>query len=72
MAGYFKMIDNGAALPYRNRFRNIAWGDGTKALNGSKVAPTGYVQGISNGSPADQGQKAYVLQNQYNHTITHA
>lgn len=63
---------NGSAMPYPNRFRNIAWGYGTLSFAGSKVAPAGYSQGITNGNPVNQGQKAYVLQNQYNHVITHA
>lgn len=56
---------------YPNRFRNISWGFGTLSFTGEKVAPPGYVQGVSNGTPTTQGQKAFVLQNQYNHTITH-
>lgn len=57
---------------YPDRFRSIAWGDGTMAFTGAKVAPAGYVQGVSNGTPTTQGHKVYILQNQYNHTITHA
>lgn len=56
---------------YPNRFRNISYGFSSYRFTGAKVAPTGYVQGVSNGTPNTQGQKAYVLQNQYNHTITH-
>jgi hypothetical protein len=65
------IVNNGAAAPYQNRFRNIAWGHNSLAFTGAKTAPSGYTQGGSNGTPANQGQKAYVLQNQYNHTITH-
>lgn len=57
---------------YPKRFRDIAWGHASRAFTGTKQAPFGYVQGASNGTPANQGEKVYVLQNQYNHTITHA
>ncbi|MGV8814732.1 MAG: leucine-rich repeat domain-containing protein [Gelidibacter sp.] len=60
----------GGVYPYR--FRNISWGLKTRLFNGIKQAPIGYVQGVSNGTPANQGEKVYVLQNQYNHTVTHA
>lgn len=66
------ILPNASPAPYPNRFRNIAWGGGTLSFTGAKVAPTGYVQGVSNGTPINQGQKIYVLQNQYNHVITHA
>lgn len=62
----------GSDLPYINRFRNMSWGSGTLSFTGAKVAPSGYVQGSFNGNPTNQGEKVYVLQNQYNHTITHA
>jgi hypothetical protein len=65
------ILNNGAAAPYPNRFRNIAWGHSSLTFTGTKTAPPGYVQGVSNGTPANQGQKAFVLQNQYSHTITH-
>ena len=65
------VIANGSPSPYPNRFRNVAWGSGTFSFTGTKVAPSGYIQGVSNGTPINQGQKVYVLQNQYNHTITH-
>lgn len=56
---------------YPNRFRSISWGHAALSFTGAKIAPSGYVQGVSNGTPTTSGQKAYVLQNQYNHTITH-
>lgn len=62
---------NGSPAPYRNRFRNIAWGHVNFRFTGAKTAPSGYVQGSSNGNPVTSGQKVYVLQNQYGHTITH-
>jgi hypothetical protein len=75
---FYILVTNGASItaggaptPYPNRFRNIFWGKSTLSFTGAKVAPTGYVQGVSNGTPTTQGQKAYVLQTQYNHTITH-
>lgn len=63
--------NSGQFIEYPNRFRNISWGHGTLSFTGAKVAPAGYVQGVSNGTPANQGEKVYVLQNQYGHTITH-
>lgn len=57
---------------YPNRFRNISWGHSSLAFTGTKQAPTGYIQGVSNGNPVNEGEKVYVLQNQYGHTITHA
>lgn len=66
------VLPNESGAPYPNRFRNISWGHGTYTFTGSKVAPNGYIQGVSNGAPINQGQKVYVLQNQYNHVITHA
>lgn len=60
----------GGEYPYR--FRNISWGHGSLSFTGTKQAPTGYVQGVSNGTPANEGEKVYVLQNQYGHVIDHA
>ena len=65
-------ITGNAPAPYPDRFRNISWGDSSLSFTGAKVAPTGYVQGSANGTPANEGEKVYVLQNQYGHTITHA
>lgn len=62
---------NGSPAPYPNRFRNISWGHSTLSFTGAKVAPTGYTQGVSNGTTTTIGQMVYVLQNQYNHVITH-
>lgn len=64
--------NSGQFATYPNRFRNISWGHGTLSFTGAKVAPAGYVQGVSNGTPANEGEKVYVLQNQYGHLITHA
>ena len=66
------IIAGGAAAPYPNRFRNMLWGHASYTFTGTKVAPTGYVQGSNNGTPTNQGEKLYVLQNQYNHVISHA
>ncbi|QAA81421.1 hypothetical protein EI546_06610 [Aequorivita sp. H23M31] len=70
------ILPNQAPAPYPNRFRNIAWGAGPSTqviqFTGSKVAPEGYVQGVSNGTPTTSGERVYVLQHQYGHTITHA
>jgi len=57
---------------YTNKFRDISWGDSSLSFTGTKQAPAGYIQGVSNGTPANEGEKVYVLQNQYGHTITHA
>lgn len=68
---YASIIPGGAAAPYPNRFRNITYGSPLLSFTGEKVAPAGYVQGVSNGTPTTVGQKVYVLQNQYGHLITH-
>lgn len=65
------IVAGGSAAPYPNRFRNITWGVASRSFTGAKVAPTGYVQGVSNGTPTTNGERVYVLQNQYNHTIAH-
>jgi Leucine-rich repeat (LRR) protein len=57
---------------YPEQFRNITWGDGRAIQTGEILEPTGYVQGVNNGSPTNQGQKIYVLVNNYGHTITTA
>lgn len=62
----------GSPAPYKNRFRNITWGSQTIAFTGAKVAPSGYIQGVNNGTPTKIGQRVYVLQNQYGHVVTHA
>lgn len=66
------ITQNGSPAPYQSRFRNISWGHSSLSFTGAKVAPSGYIQGFSNGTPINQGQKVFVLQNQYNHVITHA
>lgn len=66
------IVSGGGEAPYPNRFRNISWGSGSRSFIGVKQAPVNFTQGISNGKPTNQGEKAYVLQNQYNHTITHS
>lgn len=65
------IVAGGSAAPYPNRFRSISWGHSALSFTGAKVAPTGYVQGVSNGTLTTNGQRVYVLQNQYNHTIAH-
>ena len=57
---------------YPLRFRDISWGHSSLAFTGTKQAPQGYIQGVSNGTPANEGEKVYVLQNQYGHVISHA
>jgi|GEM_PF-2178751 hypothetical protein len=57
---------------YPEQFRDVAWGEsgGSAIPVGTVEAPTGFIQGSNNGNPTNQGQKIYVLVNNYGHTIT--
>jgi len=57
---------------FPEQFRDISWGAGNDwfTLSDPIQAPSGFSQGISNGTPANQGEKIYVLINNYGHTIT--
>lgn len=63
------ITEGGSAEPYPNRFRDIAWGDTSLTFTGIYEAPSGYVQGSDNGNPVTQGQRVYVMIEQYGHTI---
>ena len=69
---YQLVTENASITPSAdNKFRNMAWGLSIFQFTGAKIAPDGYVQGSNNGTPTTSGQRVYVLQNQYGHTITH-
>jgi hypothetical protein len=56
---------------YPEQFRDISWGKsgGSAIPVGTVEAPTGFIQGSNNGNPINQGQKIYVLVNNYGHTV---
>jgi hypothetical protein len=55
---------------FPEQFRDIVWGDSSLTQTGAVEAPPQFVQGSNNGNPINQGQKIYVLVNNYGHTIT--
>ena len=55
---------------FPEQFRDIVWGDSSLTQTGTVEAPPQFVQGSNNGNPINQGQKIYVLVNNYGHTIT--
>ena len=55
---------------FPEQFRDIPWGHSSLTQTGEILEPTGYVQGSSNGTPTNQGEKIYVLVNNYGHTVT--
>jgi hypothetical protein len=55
---------------FPEQFRDIVWGDSSLTQTGIIEAPPQFVQGSNNGNPINQGQKIYVLVNNYGHTIT--
>jgi Leucine-rich repeat (LRR) protein len=55
---------------FPEQFRNIVWGASSLTQTGAVEAPPQFVQGSNNGNPINQGQKIYVLVNNYGHTIT--
>jgi hypothetical protein len=65
---------NASSVPlgdlYPDRFKNISWGHSSLTQTGNIQAPVGFSQGISNGTPANQGEKIYVLVNNFGHTIS--
>ncbi|MFP9114314.1 hypothetical protein ACLI1A_10240 [Flavobacterium sp. RHBU_3] len=60
---------NNGTVPYRGMTFNLTVSTGTTAVNGTIQAPTGFVLGSSNGSPANTGEKIYILRNQYGATV---
>jgi hypothetical protein len=55
---------------FPGQFRDIVWGASSLTQTGAVEAPPQFVQGSNNGNPINQGQKIYVLVNNYGHTIT--
>lgn len=75
----YDLVTNNAAitgantLPFRGMNVNIlqaAAPQNSPRPSGTFQQPTGYVQGTSNGTPASQLEKVWVLTNQYGHTWT--
>jgi Leucine-rich repeat (LRR) protein len=67
--GYLNPSSAPISENYPNKFRNISWGHSSLTQTGNIQAPVGFSQGISNGTPANQGEKIYVLVNNYGHTV---
>jgi len=65
---------NASSVPpgdlYPDRFRGVIWGHSSLTQTGNIQAPVGFSQGVSNGTPANQGEKIYVLVNNYDHIIS--
>ena len=60
-------------LPFRGMNHNITSttiGDGTASPAGTYQQPTGYIQGVNNGTPASPKEKIWVMVNQYGHNWT--
>ena len=60
-------------LPFRGMNHNIAItiiGDSTASPAGTYQQPTGYIQGVNNGTPASPKEKIWVMVNQYGHNWT--
>ena len=51
--------------------KTLLIGTNNAAPSGTYQAPTGFVLGISDGSPANQLEKVYVMVNNYNWTVTY-
>lgn len=52
---------------FPSQFRDVSWGSSLLTQTGIIEAPLEFVQGESNGNPINQGQKIYVLVNNYGH-----
>jgi hypothetical protein len=57
---------------FPEQFRDISWGDANDWFTFSDPiqAPSGFSLGISNGTPANNAEKIYVLVENYGHTVT--
>jgi hypothetical protein len=57
---------------FPEQFRDISWGDANDwfTLSDPIQAPSGFSLGISNGTPANNAEKIYVLVENYGHTVT--
>jgi hypothetical protein len=56
---------------FPEQFRDISWGDGNDwfTLSDPIQAPNGFSLGISNGTPANNAEKIYVLVENYGHSV---
>jgi hypothetical protein len=56
---------------FPEQFRDISWGDGNDwfTVTNPIQAPSGFSLGISNGIPANNAEKIYVLVENYGHTV---
>jgi Leucine-rich repeat (LRR) protein len=69
--GFLDTLSTEAQLnEFPEQFRDMVWGASSLTQTGTIEAPPQFVQGSNNGNPINQGQKIYVLVNNYGHTIT--
>jgi hypothetical protein len=56
---------------FPEQFRDISWGDGNDwfTVTNPIQAPSGFSLGISNGTPANNAEKIYVLVENYGHSV---
>jgi hypothetical protein len=56
---------------FPEQFRDISWGDDNDwfTVTNTIQAPSGFSQGVSNGTPANNAEKIYVLVENYGHTV---
>jgi hypothetical protein len=56
---------------FPEQFRDISWGDGNDwfTVTNPIQAPSGFSQGVSNGTPANNAEKIYVLVENYGHSV---
>jgi hypothetical protein len=56
---------------FPEQFRDISWGDGNDwfTVTNPIQAPSGFSLGISNGAPANNAEKIYVLVENYGHSV---
>lgn len=59
------------STPFRNLIVNLNYNGTTTAIDGAIEAPADYVQGSSNGTPANPGQELYVLIYQYGTSVVY-
>jgi hypothetical protein len=67
---YLNPSSVGAGETYPDQFRDMSYGESDLTASGAIQEPVDFVQGSNNGNPINQGQKIYVLVNNYGHTIT--
>jgi hypothetical protein len=65
-----KTGSNSGTIPFRGMILNLSANGSATNVTGTVQAPAGFVLGSNNGTPANTGEKIYVLRNQYGTTVT--